>query len=397
MHELVEGVAVVGAGLAGLTLAATLHARNLPVEVLDAHGALPAGPERGLCLWSGALAALEPTGAVGAIAARAAPIERVQLWSARGRLLLDLSAPAEPVAGLAVRHAALMDALATACSDVPIHSGQQVVGYVEDARGVLLSCRGGWHLRAPVAIGADGALSTMRLQALDDGAALFAGDSVWQGITVGLRRLDPGVMHLFWGPAAVRAGAMAVDRSGNWAWWVDAATDRSQELALSPARSTLRALLAEMQGPMLDLIEATPEEAIVRTDVLARRTPGSPGRGRITLMGDAWHPLPVALRMGGTLAVEDAHALAETLASEPDPVAAMRAYERQRQPRVQSASDTVWAVRGLEARVSAPAVWLRDLGLRHLPPGPLRRRLARLLGGAVESPQSASRQRLRWA
>jgi 2-polyprenyl-6-methoxyphenol hydroxylase-like FAD-dependent oxidoreductase len=398
MHELVDGVVVVGGGLSGLALSAILRGSGVPVEVLESRVDDP-GAARGICLWSGALAALERTGLTPAITARGAPIERIQVWSAKGRPLLELSGEDAPVTGQAVRHDVLLELLTSACADVPINRGRHLIAYAEDARGVLLTCRGGWTLRAPVAVGADGARSTVRRQCFEDAPPDYSGDSVWEGVAPGPPALAPGAFHLFLGPYGVRATATAVDQTGTWAWWVDSAGERGEERDPSPIKPELRAMLDEMHGPVLDLIEATPEEAIIRTDVPARRKPGPPGKGRVTLMGDAWHPLPVAMRMGPSLALEDASALGEALYAEMNPIEALRAYERQRLARVQDAAKLVWSLRATEARFSPPATWLRDFTIRHLD-SLYGDRLARLLAGQLLEPPPApatAPQRPRWA
>jgi 2-polyprenyl-6-methoxyphenol hydroxylase-like FAD-dependent oxidoreductase len=390
MRELVEGVAVVGAGLAGLTLAAALRARRQPVEVLDASDTAPAGhPRAWLCLWSGALTAFERSG-IPSLVGRGVPIDRVQVWSDRGNLLVDLPARDAPVGGLVIRYPALMDALVAGCEGVPFHAGQQLIGYAEDPRGVVITCHGGWDLRAPVLVGADGPRSMVRRQCRDDGLPSYSGDSAYEGITVGLRRLDPGIMKVFWGPYGVRAGAMAVDREGNWAWWVDEPAGVGLARDDHRAKPMLRDLLADMHGPMLDFVEATPDEEIARRDVMARRHPGAGGAGRATLIGDAWHPLPVSARLGDTLACEDAVELAEILTGESDPIEAFRAFERSRRARVTWACDTVWRLRSFETRFSRAAVRARDFTARHIPASVLQRLLGRLL---ADAPPAATRAR----
>ncbi|GAA2928865.1 hypothetical protein GCM10020221_25890 [Streptomyces thioluteus] len=56
------------------------------------------------------------------------------------------------------------------------------------------------------------------------------------------------------------------------------------------------------------------------------------GRGRVTLLGDAAHPGYPSGANGGTQAIIDARVLAYHLAVEPDPVAALAAYEAERRP-----------------------------------------------------------------
>jgi salicylate hydroxylase len=82
--------------------------------------------------------------------------------------------------------------------------------------------------------------------------------------------------------------------------------------------------------------------------------PPSPwwSRGRVSLLGDAAHPMPPFLAQGAAMAIEDAEALAVALAGHPDVPAALKAYEANRRPRT--------------ARVQA---WSRRNGrVFHLPP-----------------------------
>ena len=54
--------------------------------------------------------------------------------------------------------------------------------------------------------------------------------------------------------------------------------------------------------------------------------------GRLTLLGDAAHPMYPRGANGGAQAILDARALADALAAEADPVAGLRAYEAKRLP-----------------------------------------------------------------
>jgi len=80
----------------------------------------------------------------------------------------------------------------------------------------------------------------------------------------------------------------------------------------------------------------TPAEGILRNDVVDRRPDKVWGDGGVTLLGDAAHPMNFNVGQGACQALEDALVLARSLATTADPVAALRAYETERRPRVHS-------------------------------------------------------------
>ncbi len=68
---------------------------------------------------------------------------------------------------------------------------------------------------------------------------------------------------------------------------------------------------------------------------LSDRPPGMPrGKGPVTLLGDAAHPMLPFLAQGGAMAIEDAAVLAACLRQDEDVNRALRAYERARRARV---------------------------------------------------------------
>jgi salicylate hydroxylase len=99
-------------------------------------------------------------------------------------------------------------------------------------------------------------------------------------------------------------------------------------------------------------------------------------RGRVTVLGDAAHPMLPYLGQGACQAIEDGSVLATALsAKRDDPVEALALYERTRRPR---ASQVVLAsrARGVSNHLASPlAAWKRDLAIA------LRRRLGRDLDG----------------
>jgi 2-polyprenyl-6-methoxyphenol hydroxylase-like FAD-dependent oxidoreductase len=98
-------------------------------------------------------------------------------------------------------------------------------------------------------------------------------------------------------------------------------------------RRKLEDLFAGWHPPIAEMLAATPESAILRNDMLHRLPAGRWGEGRVTLLGDAAHPMTPNLGQGACQAIEDAVALADCLRGAADPVSALRRYEALRIPR----------------------------------------------------------------
>jgi len=85
--------------------------------------------------------------------------------------------------------------------------------------------------------------------------------------------------------------------------------------------------------PIESLIDATDESAIFRNDIYDRPGLNKWGEGRVTLLGDAAHPMTPNLGQGACQALEDAVVLARCLSGSPDTASALADYETQRIPR----------------------------------------------------------------
>jgi 2-polyprenyl-6-methoxyphenol hydroxylase-like FAD-dependent oxidoreductase len=87
----------------------------------------------------------------------------------------------------------------------------------------------------------------------------------------------------------------------------------------SPAgvKAKLLRLYAGWHRPVADLVEATEEDAILRTDIYDREPLEERwGKGRVTLLGDVAHPMTPNLIRGACLAIEDAVVLGRCLDEE---------------------------------------------------------------------------------
>jgi 2-polyprenyl-6-methoxyphenol hydroxylase-like FAD-dependent oxidoreductase len=145
------------------------------------------------------------------------------------------------------------------------------------------------------------------------------------------------------------------------------------------AKSELKAVFGKWHAPIGDLIDAADERAILRNDIYDRPVLKTWGRGRLTLVGDAAHPMTPFMGQGACQALEDAVALGRCLSSGGDVVSSLRDYERQRIPRA-NAFVTRSRLAGRIARVSNPVLAaMRNAAMRRINPAMQARQIARMI------------------
>lgn len=229
-------------------------------------------------------------------------------------------------------------------------AGHRLTGFEQDSDGVIahLVDRQGnaWDpVRADVLVAADGIHSTVRsLLFPDEGPPRWNGVTMWRGAT-DWPRFGTGASMLIAGGTAAKlvvypigAGRTPDTRLTNWAVCVLTGQDGSpppqrQDWARPAARAEFADHLGLFQTPMVDhvgLVAAT--EECFEFPMCDRDPLPFWSQGRVTLLGDAAHPMYPRGANGGAQAILDARALADALKADADPVEALKAYEAKRLP-----------------------------------------------------------------
>lgn len=230
----------------------------------------------------------------------------------------------------------LLDALADACREqgVALEPGTQVDDVANTDDGVAATCSDGRVYRGAAAIGADGLHSRVRRLVSDDGT-VFSGYVAYRGavpVDQATRLADLGDMIVWIGPGlhfvqyALRGGEMynqvAVFRSDRYLagrddWGTPDELDERFSGTCEHVREAMQALWRDQWWEMHD-----------------REPIGNWTSGRITLLGDAAHPMLQYLAQGACQALEDAACLGAHLSDPGVPVVdALCAYQAARIPR----------------------------------------------------------------
>jgi 2-polyprenyl-6-methoxyphenol hydroxylase-like FAD-dependent oxidoreductase len=213
---------------------------------------------------------------------------------------------------------------------------------------VLLSDRSNGRVvpaTADVLIGADGLYSAVRAQ-LHPGEPppRWSGVMMWRGTAEGPPFLSGATLAITGSTSTVKFVAYPIAARGDGTALINWVAEVMVGGAKPPSRpdwnseGRLAEALPHFEGWTFDwldvpgLMSRSPE--ILEYPMVDRDPLPSWGRGRVTLMGDAAHPVYPIGSNGGSQAIIDARVLARELAAASSPADGLAAYEAERLPAV---------------------------------------------------------------
>ncbi len=340
-------IAVIGAGIGGLTASLSLRRAGFDVEVYEqaselteVGGGINMGPNAARILYGLGLGERLDREAV-------RPIGSHQRRWRDGQTLqqAQLNPLCEQLYGaphLTVHRADLLAVIASGFPAERIHLGHRLVGLRATGDSVEARFDNGARIAVDVVVGADGIHSAVRTALFGEEAPRFAGCVAYRGLvpTERIADLDLEFGSQSWvGPGAhfvhyfVSRGRLL-----NFVGWTEHDTWNREDWT---DHATIDRALAAFEGwhPQIRRIIAAAETcfiwALFDRDPLPRWSVG-----RTTLLGDACHPMYPFMGQGAAQAIEDGATLAACLiAGAADPAAALRHYERLRLPRVTRLQD----------------------------------------------------------
>jgi len=349
-------VLIAGAGIAGLTAALSLHAVGIEARLVDSATTLkPLGV--GINLLPHAVRELTELGlgpqlaAAGIATAEQAHFDRhgSLIWGEpRGRGL-GYAWPQYSIHRGELQMM-LLAAVRDRLGDQAVTTAAAVTGFTDrdGAVEVLLAHRSNGRVvpaTADVLIGADGLYSAVRAQLHpDEPPPRWSGVMMWRGAAEGPPFLSGATLAITGSTSTVKFVAYPIAARGEGTALINWVAEVMVGGAEPPSRpdwnseGRLAEALRHFAGWTFDwldvpgLMSRSPE--ILEYPMVDRDPLPSWGRGRVTLIGDAAHPVYPIGSNGGSQAIIDARVLARELAAAASPADGLAAYEAERLPAV---------------------------------------------------------------
>lgn len=339
-RPLIEKVAIIGAGLGGLAVAIALRKLGYDVQVYEkAQDFRPIGGGLGL-LPNGLnfLDAIEP-GIVETIKNSGCEVRKSVVKNTQGEIIRTNPRSSfqdkygQPLITIWWWH--LQQILASKLPAESIHLNHRCIGFEQDDHCVSIYFENGEKVSADLLIGADGINSAIREALIGDGKPRYLGNMSWRTvIKYNQELLNPGELGFVKGNQEFM---YLLNLGDDYIYWGYRKLSSDYLVSQDAAEVKSRVLdqLADWGESLRSLVEATPAERIFESPICDRLPLKYWSRGRVTLLGDAAHPMSPSVGQGANSTFEDAYELALCCSQASSIQEALARYEQRRIPRTQ--------------------------------------------------------------
>lgn len=351
---------IIGAGIGGLTLALAFEKKGIPYQIFEK---APALNEVGAGIWlaPNALQVLERLGVLKEVISGGNFINRITigkqdlspLSDSRQDFIKDIFG----YTTVAIHRATLQKILFSKIPKEKIFLNKGFHFFEELKSGkTAITFNDTSTIETDFLIAADGINSKVRNQLFPESSKRYSGQTCWRGVTdLYLKEdlIDRGFE--LWGNQ-IRFGISKVSKDKVY-WFAVALSDKNGKDEVSFVKEKLLKMFAEFHPLITDLIKATKENQIIRSDIYDLKPLKKWHKNNVCLIGDAGHATTPNMGQGGAQAIEDAFCLSNLIDEDKDKNL-FESFQEKRQKKVDLVVKQSW-------RTGKMAHWKYGQGIRN--------------------------------
>ncbi|MEW7278253.1 FAD-dependent monooxygenase [Aquimarina sp. 2201CG1-2-11] len=351
---------IIGAGIGGLTTGLAFEKKGVDYQIFERFSELN---EVGAGIWlsPNALQILEYLGVLDEIKEKGNLIKRITIGKPDLSPISD--SPQDAIiekfgyASIAIHRAELQKILLDKIPTGKIYLGKGFDSYKHLNNGrINVHFGDGSATETEYLIGADGINSKVRKQLFPNSQLRYSGQTCWRGVAhIELDKSFDHRVYELWGNQ-IRFGFSRISK-GKFYWFAVVLDNPNQKDRKGEIQQKLLTMFSDFHSVVKELIQATPEDKIIRNDINDLKTLSKWYKNNTCLIGDAGHATTPNMGQGGAQAIEDAYYLSH-LHQGVTHQNSFESFQKKRQPKVNSIVKQSWVTGKM-------AHWKYGTGLRN--------------------------------
>jgi 2-polyprenyl-6-methoxyphenol hydroxylase-like FAD-dependent oxidoreductase len=375
---------IIGAGIGGLTTAIAFKKAGIDYHIMEAAPELkPVGA--GIVMASNAMQVFQRLGIAEKIKSVGLEIEKADVVDQSFKLISALDVknritPRYGIGSFAFHRGRLQQALLSEIDEQKLMLNKRLVSLEQKSDSVLLHFEDESSVEADFVIGADGIKSAVRKSILGDVSYRYTHQTCWRGMsTYALTDNLKSNSYEMWGKQkGLRFGFVPTGENEVY-FFTTYYTDANGKDEPGKVKEKLLELYSVFGKIPTQLIQATPEERIIRSDISDFTPIAQWHKGKVALLGDAAHATTPNLGQGGCQAVEDAFVVAHCLKSENSIQQAFAKYQSIRYQKAVHVVNMSWRLSEMTNIGNSFLQGLRNGAMRLMPESMTIRELDKIL------------------